>query len=129
MKHLNDTDIEQMISCEFVPDTANTQRNVRTQLHLSTRIPNTDNYIPEHAKLDLHQLTEEQAWDAIMRLAKSGVRNATIITGASGILKIKFQQWATNSVLSPYIISFTPLNNGSFAVKFKKTSARLIQTD
>lgn len=129
MKQLNDTDIEQMISCEFVPDTANTQRSVRTQLHLSTRIPNTDNYIPEHAKLDLHQLTEEQAWDAIMRLAKSGVRNATIITGASGILKIKFQQWATNSVLSPYIISFTPLNNGSFAVKFKKTSARLIQTD
>ncbi len=129
MKQLNDTDIEQMISCEFVPDTANTQRSVRTQLHLSTRIPNTDNYIPEHAKLDLHQLTEEQAWDTIMRLAKSGVRNATIITGASGILKIKFQQWATNSVLSPYIISFTPLNNGSFAVKFKKTSARLIQTD
>lgn len=129
MKQLNDTDIEQMISCEFVPDTANTQRSVRTQLHLSTRIPNTDNYIPEHTKLDLHQLTEEQAWDAIMRLAKSGVRNATIITGASGILKIKFQQWATNSVLSPYIISFTPLNNGSFAVKFKKTSARLIQTD
>jgi DNA-nicking Smr family endonuclease len=93
---------------------------VRRQLHLSTRIPQTDNYIPEHAKLDLHQLTEEQAWNAIMDLAKSGVRNATIITGASGILKIKFQQWAKNSIISPYIISWAPINNGSFAVKFKK---------
>ena len=120
MKQLNDTDIEQMISCEFVPDTANTQRSVRTQLHLSTRIPNTDNYIPEHAKLDLHQLTEEQAWTAIMDLATSGTRSANIITGASGILKIKFQQWARDSILSPYIISFAPINNGSFSVKFKK---------
>lgn len=120
MKHLTESDIEQMINMEFIPNTSDTQRSVRRQLHLSTRIPQTDNYIPEHAKLDLHQLTEEQAWNAIMDLAKSGVRNATIITGASGILKIKFQQWAKNSIISPYIISWTPINNGSFAVKFKK---------
>ena len=91
MKHLTESDIEQMINTEFIPNISDTQRSVRRQLHLSTRIPQTDNYIPEHAKLDLHQLTEEQAWNAIMDLAKSGVRNATIITGASGILKIKFQ--------------------------------------
>ena len=120
MKHLTESDIEQMINTEFIPNTSDTQRSVRRQLHLSTRIPQTDNYIPEHAKLDLHQLTEEQAWNAIMDLAKSGVRNATIITGASGILKIKFQQWAKNSIISPYIISWSPINNGSFAVKFKK---------
>ena len=120
MKHLTESDIEQMINTEFIPNTSDTQRSVRRQLHLSTRIPQTDNYIPEHAKLDLHQLTEEQAWNAIMDLAKSGVRNATIITGASGILKIKFQQWANNSIISPYIISWAPINNGSFAVKFKK---------
>ena len=120
MKHLTESDIEQMINMEFIPNTSDTQRSVRRQLHLSTRIPQTDNYIPEHAKLDLHQLTEEQAWNAIMDLAKSGVRNATIITGASGILKIKFQQWAKNSIISPYIISWAPINNGSFAVKFKK---------
>lgn len=120
MKHLTESDIEQMINTEFIPNISDTQRSVRRQLHLSTRIPQTDNYIPEHAKLDLHQLTEEQAWNAIMDLAKSGVRNATIITGASGILKIKFQQWAKNSIISPYIISWTPINNGSFAVKFKK---------
>ena len=120
MKHLTESDIEQMINTEFIPNTSDTQRSVRRQLHLSTRIPQIDNYIPEHAKLDLHQLTEEQAWNAIMDLAKSGVRNATIITGASGILKIKFQQWAKNSIISPYIISWAPINNGSFAVKFKK---------
>ena len=120
MKHLSDTDIARMIDGEFIPDTRNTQRSVRAQLHLSALIPNDDTYIPEHAILDLHQLTEEQAWNAILELAKSGVRNATIITGASGILKIKFQQWASDSVLSPYIISFAPINNGSFSVKFKK---------
>ena len=120
MKHLTESDIEHMINTEFIPNTPDAQRSVRRQLHLSTRIPQTDNYIPEHAKLDLHQLTEEQAWNAIMDLAKSGVRNATIITGASGILKIKFQQWAKNSIISPYIISWAPINNGSFAVKFKK---------
>ena len=120
MKHLTESDIEQMINTEFIPNTPDAQRSVRRQLHLSTRIPQTNNYIPEHAKLDLHQLTEEQAWNAIMDLTKSGVRNATIITGASGILKIKFQQWAKNSIISPYIISWAPINNGSFAVKFKK---------
>ena len=120
MKHLSDTDIERMIDGEFIPDTRNTQRSVRAQLHLSALMPNDDTYIPEHAILDLHQLTEEQAWNAILELAKSGVRNATIITGASGILKIKFQQWASDSVLSPYIVSFAPINNGSFSVKFKK---------
>ena len=119
MKQLNDDDIKQMISDEFIPDTANVQHSVRKQLHLSTRIPDTNKHIPEHSKLDLHQLTEEQAWDAIMKLANSGIRNATIITGASGILKIKFQQWATDSLLSPYIISWSAINNGSFAVRFK----------
>jgi hypothetical protein len=70
--------------------------------------------------LDLHQLTEEQAWEQIMTLAQSGTRTANIITGASGILKIKFQQWAKDSILTPYIISFSPINNGSFHVKFKR---------
>lgn len=120
MKQLTDSDIEQMIGGEFIPDDRDTKRSVRRQLHLSTRMPDTDNFIPEHAKLDLHQLTEEQAWTAIMELAQSGVRNATIITGASGILKIKFEQWAKDSLLSPYIISWSPINNGSFAVRFKK---------
>lgn len=126
MKQLTELDIKQMISAEFIPNTSSIQRSVRSQLHLSTLIPQTDNYIPEHAKLDLHQLTEEQAWNAIMDLAKSGVRNATIITGASGILKIKFQQWAKNSIISPYIISWAPINNGSFAVKFKKQNKNIL---
>ena len=120
MKQLTDADIAQMIGEQFAPDDTTTRRAVRTQLHLSTRIPHTHQTPPLHAKLDLHEHTEEQAWAEIMSLAKSGTRTATIITGASGILKIKFQQWAQDSVLSPYIMSFSPLNNGSFSVKFKK---------
>ncbi|MBQ5699844.1 MAG: Smr/MutS family protein [Alphaproteobacteria bacterium] len=119
MKQLTDYDIEQMIGTEHTPNDTKTRRAVRSELHLSTRIPPITR-TPIHATLDLHQFTEEQAWTAIMQLAKSGTRTATIITGASGILKIKFQQWARDSILSPHIISFTPINNGSFAVKFKK---------
>ena len=119
MRQLTDIDIEQMIGTEHAPDDVATRRAVRAELHMSRRIPHTK-HIPEHATLDLHQLTEEQAWTAIMDLATSGTRSANIITGASGILKIKFQQWARDSILSPYIISFTPINNGSFFVKFKQ---------
>jgi DNA-nicking Smr family endonuclease len=119
MKHLTDTDIENMIGAEFIASNDATRRSVRRELHLSTRIP-IQPPTPKHATLDLHQLTEEQAWHAIMELATSGSRTATIITGASGILKQKFPQWATNSILTPYIISFSPINNGSFSVKFKR---------
>ena len=120
MKHLTDIDIEQMANQVFVPE-ANVKNSVRKQLHLSTRIPEPASQPQKYAKLDLHNLTEEQAWNAIMNVAKSGTRSATIITGASGILKIKFQQWARDSLLAPYIISVKPVNNGSFDVKFKKT--------
>lgn len=120
MKQLTDKDIAEMIGTDFTPDDTNTRHSVRTELHLSQRIPHTPITPPQHATLDLHQFTEEQAWTAIMELAQSGTRTANIITGASGILKIKFQQWAHDSILSPYIISFKPINNGSFAVKFKK---------
>ncbi len=121
MKQLTDHDIEQMIGTDFsVPDYTQTRRAIRSELQLSRRIPHKSDTPPMHATLDLHQFTEEQAWNAIMSLARSGTRTANIITGASGILKIKFQQWARDSILSPYIVSFTPINNGSFSVKFKK---------
>lgn len=108
-----------MIGDEYRPDERAVCRAVRAKLCLGDLIPRTPN-IPEHVKLDLHRMTEEQAWDAIMDVAKSGTRTAHIITGASGILRQKFPQWATDSLLSPYILSFTPINNGSFSVKFKK---------
>ena len=120
MKQLTDHDIAEMIGHEFIADDGLTRRAVRSQLQLSRRIPHAPSTPPMHATLDLHQLTEEQAWSAIMELAQSGTRTANIITGASGILKIKFQQWARDSLLSPYIVSVHPINNGSFAVKFKK---------
>lgn len=120
MKQLNDNDIAAMIGEDFIPDDNNTRKRVRSELHLSTRIAHDLPPVPNHATLDLHQYTEEEAWSAIMELAKSGVRTANIITGASGILRQKFPQWATNSILSPYIVSFSPINNGSFSVKFAR---------
>ncbi len=120
MKQLSDTDIQQMAAQEFTPDFAATNRSVRAHLRLGRLIPPPQTPVPRRTRLDLHQRTEQQAWDAIMTLAKSGTRDAVIITGASGILRKKFPVWATESVLSPYIISWSPINNGSFAVKFKK---------
>ena len=119
MRQLTDIDIEQMIGTEHAPDDVATRRAVRAELHMSRRIPHTK-HIPEHATLDLHQLTEEQAWTAIMDLATSGTRSANIIAGASGILKIKFQQWARDSILSPYIISFPAINHCIYVLEFLK---------
>lgn len=120
-KNLTDEDIAKMIGATFTPDTA-VRNQVRSELHLSTRIPKPV-VVPEHVTLDLHMHTIEQSWNEILELALSGTKSATIITGASGILKIKFQEWARDSVLSPHIASCVPLNNGSFAVKFKKLSS------
>ncbi len=122
MKQLTDADIEEMASGEFTPDFATTNRAVRAHLRLGRLIPAGALPVPKKARLDLHCLTEQQAWDAIMAMATSGVRDAVIITGASGILHQKFPMWATESLLSPYIISWAPLNNGSFKVKFKKAN-------
>ena len=121
MKQLNDFDIANMIGDDFIPDDLTTKKIVRGELHLSKRIPKKDTPSPAHTTIDFHNHTEEEAWQMLAQVAASGTRTATIITGASGILKTKFQQWATDSILSPYIISFEPINNGSFSVKFRKT--------
>ena len=121
MRILTDQDIADMIGTSFTPDDNATRKRVRGELKLAQRIPHPTQ-LPSHATLDLHMHTIEQAWGEIMELAASGVRSATIITGASGILKIKFQEWVRESILSPHIISCHPLNNGSFAVKFRKIS-------
>lgn len=120
MRQLSDKDIAEMVGSAFAPDDESTRKKVRAELKLSQRIPHKVTPLPEHAVLDLHQLTEEQAWQEIMSLATSGIKQATIITGASGILHKKFPVWATESILSPYIVSAAPINNGSFQVKFKR---------
>ena len=120
MKQLTDTDIAKMIGADFIPDDNETKKSVRRDLHLSTRIPKAAQKKPEHAVIDFHNHTEEEAWNMLVQIATSGIRSAKIITGASGILKHKFQQWATESIISPHINSFTPINNGSFNVKFNK---------
>ena len=125
MKHLTDNDILEMAAGEFSPDTRAVNRDVRAQLRLAQLIPARAEPVPDHATLDLHQRTEQQAWDAIMALARTrDVRSATIITGASGILKIKFQEWVRESLLTPYVTEMRPLNNGSFYVKFHRPRKR-----
>lgn len=119
MKQLNDSDIANMIWDDFVPDDVATKKSVRSELHLSTRIPKTAP-TPEHITIDFHQHTEEQAWQMLMDVVESDARSATVITGASGILKNKFQQWANESIISPRIISVEPINNGSFFMKLRK---------
>lgn len=119
MRKLTDQDIADMIGSDFTADDNDTRKKVRSELKLSKRIPKVAS-IPSHTTLDLHMHTIEQAWNEIMEIAQSGTKNATIITGASGILKIKFQEWVRESILSPYIVSCVALNNGSFSVKFRK---------
>lgn len=120
MKQLTDKEILAMADGEFRPDERAVNRAVRSDLHLSQLIPPAPRPVPENVRLDLHQMTVEQAWDAIMELATSGTRTALIITGASGILHKSFPDWATKSVLSPYIIDWRPVNNGSFQVRFRR---------
>lgn len=120
MKQLNDKDIAEMIGEEFQTDENSVKKQVRQSLHLSTRIPQSTDFVPKHTTIDFHEATEEQAWQMLVETAMSGVSTATVITGASGILKIKFQQWATASIISSRIVSFEPINNGSFMVKFHK---------
>lgn len=122
MKQLNDSDIAKMIGDDFKPDDIATKKQVRQSLHLSTKIPKEPPLTPEHTTIDFHNHTEEESWEMLEHIAMSGIRNATVITGASGILKIKFQQWVKESIISPYILSVKPINNGSFAVKFHKNT-------
>jgi len=120
MKQLSDKDIADMIGADFTPDENDVKKSVRQSLHLSTRVPKPIEKTPEHMTIDFHQHTEEEAWNMLVETVMSNARSATVITGASGILKQKFPQWMTESIISPYILSFEPINNGSFAVKFHK---------
>ncbi|MBO7066065.1 MAG: Smr/MutS family protein [Alphaproteobacteria bacterium] len=120
MKQLSDEDILNMVGAEYTPDDNATKRAVRGELKLSKRIPKPATPTPEHIVLDLHNKTVEEAWSDIMSVATSGARSANIITGASGVLRQLFPQWARESVLTPYIIDFHPINNGSFLVRFHR---------
>ena len=116
MKQLSDDDIKQMADSAFSPDTRAVNRDVRAQLKLGRLIPEPEMPTPRHARLDLHRLTEEQAWNAIMDVLQSGARRATIISGSSGILTPRFHHWARETIMAPYITAITPVNNGSFEI-------------
>lgn len=120
MKQLNDSDIANMIGEDFRADDNETKKQVRKSLHLSTRMPEPPRPDQSHITLDFHQHTEQEAWEMLTQVAASNTRSATVITGASGILKQKFPQWMQESILTPYILSFEPINNGSFKIKFHR---------
>ena len=117
MKQLTDYDIANMIGEDFVADNDTTRKSVRAELHLSTRIPKSSKPAQSHITIDFHQHTEEEAWAMLVNAVESDTRSVTVITGASGILKTKFQQWAKDSIISSHFISVEPINNGSFFVK------------
>lgn len=121
MKQLSDSDIQNMIGGDTNMPAIDTMREIRAGLHTKRRIPENAP-APEHTSIDFHNHTEQEAWDMLAHVATSGTRSATVITGASGILKPKFQQWVRDSIISKYFISCTPINNGSFAVRFKKNA-------
>lgn len=121
MKQLTDTDIANMIGEEVnsSPIDKKGQESIRKSLHLSTLIPKQQPQ-PAHAVLDFHNHTEEEAWNMLIQLIDSTSTSATVITGASGILRPKFQQWVNESIISDKFVSCKPLNNGSFEIKLKK---------
>ena len=124
MKYLSDSDIEQMGAGEFRPDTRAVNRDVRRHLKLGQLIPAAPMPTPRRVTVDLHHHTVESAWARINAVATSGAQYAIIITGASGVLHQLFPIWATESTLSPLILDWAPINNGSFHVHFRRTKEK-----
>lgn len=120
MRQLTDDDLIKMDRGDFNPDDRAVKKQIRDTLKLSQLIPHAPVPVPKNARLDLHQKTEEQAWDAINILLRSGTRNAQVITGASGILKVKFMDWITNGTLADKIVSWKLINNGCYEIKIKR---------
>jgi DNA-nicking Smr family endonuclease len=85
-------------------------------------IPRTRQSVPEFTsdRIDFHGKTEEQAWALLVALIENHSGTATVITGASGILKDKFQQWVAESIISDRIVSCCPINRGSFQIGIRK---------
>ncbi|MDR2412721.1 MAG: hypothetical protein LBD50_00735 [Rickettsiales bacterium] len=131
MKQLSEFDLEKMQDADFAPDEAVVKKQVRAELKLSRLIPEIPSPPPCCIILDFHGKTAEEAWReivaAIGECAAGGAgaaRKIQVITGASGILKKKFQEWAETSIIAPYISSCKPLNNGSFEIRLKKRNDR-----
>ncbi|MCL1786160.1 MAG: Smr/MutS family protein [Alphaproteobacteria bacterium] len=123
-KQLSDKDLERMAGEGFTPIAQRCRGVPRPPRGRMQYAPTT---------LDLHGHTEEQAWDAIVDLldnldnvgahtcAHKKTVKLKIITGASGILKQKFAQWATESIISPRILSCKLINNGCYEIVARKS--------
>jgi hypothetical protein len=71
--------------------------------------------------LDLHGKTEEQAWGLICALFRQNPgKRVRVITGASGILRVKFQDWIMCGALADYATEWAAVNRGAFDIRLKK---------
>jgi len=70
-------------------------------------------------RVDLHGLTEEQAWVAILSAFASAPAKSVIniISGRSGILLNRVQNWATHGALRHFVMTITMDNPGSYLIK------------
>jgi len=129
-KQLSDEDLTKMVG-GISSLLAGTER---VGLISQRRAANKNFPFPQGEKnfLDLHGKTEEQAWGLINELLdaisvyaaangnKIDLRRAQIVTGASGILKEKFQQWATESIISHRFASWKLVNRGCYEIVIRK---------
>ena len=64
--------------------------------------------------IDFHHLTVEESWNLFIQTLEKNIKTLIVITGASGILHSEFPKWLDNPNISKRIISWKPINNGSF---------------
>jgi len=133
-RQLSDKDIEAM---ENSPCERNKEEGIRNKkiYDRALRLQHCESsslFLLPYSFIDLHGHTEEQAWDAIVGMLdqieryarengnKIALRRAQVITGASGILKQKFQQWAADSIISHRILSCKLINSGCYEIVVRK---------
>lgn len=134
-KFLTDKDINSMAKMPIAPDDAAARRKIVAELGIKRRMnarptpplapdswESARIYVEDRIlTLDLHRKTEEQAWDLASALFRQNPgRRVRVITGASGILRVKFMDWITRGLLSDYINEWVSLNRGAFEIRLRK---------
>lgn len=111
IKEVSQEDIE----LEFLGYISNDKTNYNNIKELYEKY----NYIDKDLRIekytiDFHHHTIEESWEMFIRTLKMNIRCLNVITGASGVLKLEFPKWLDNPNISSRIISWKPINNGSF---------------
>jgi len=111
------------------------QKNQPNQMDGSTKRKLTKGLIEPEARIDLHDMTQEQAYGALInfinRTAVENKRTVLVITGKGknmqGVLRSKIHLWLETDALSNKIISVLPAaakhgGAGAFYVRLKNNS-------